>query len=358
LIFDRDISGRGFGPVLSFCTAACLRAAPFCAPILLVAALVGAAGPACAQTLPKITTNQNYIEEIAGSGLKLDDPRSVFGYILKSLPDEVTVYPTENYYYFYFFQGGVRYTGNIRLAIDLRERGLVAFNYFPEASAWQQDDADHYREFGKKDGVVVEKNSDLVYRITADGKAITFKLNDLSDVKPPALAEGEIYLGPVFDESGIRFFFVFDETRKQFRFILDETVPVADELMEAAELPHVSLGRRTGFAFFDDPVVSRKILVGVYEGNARMNTAFDGPFDQLPDNFLKGDELRRAILLADPDADPNIDRLGNRPGGAERELIDPYKRYENVSSLRVFAACAENPSADWTYRCLEALFDE
>jgi hypothetical protein len=346
LILDREISGRGFGPVLSFCAA------------LFSAGALSAVAPISAAAQTNITTNQSYIEEIAGSGLKLDDPRSVFGYILKSLPDEVTVYPTENYYYFSFFQGAVRYTGNIRLAIDLRAQGLVAFNYFREASAWQQDDEDHYRELGTKDGVSVEKISDLVYRISADGKTVTFKLNDLSGVKPPALAEGEVYLGPVFDESGIRFHFVFDETRKLFRFILDETVPVADELMEAAELPGVSLGRRSGFAFFDDPIVPRKILVGVYEGNARMNTVFDGPFDQLPDNFLKGDELRRAIHLADPDADPNIDRLGNRPGGAERELIDPYKRYENVSSLRVFAKCAENANADWTYRCLDALFDE
>lgn len=332
--------GRGLGPVLSFCAAVFLLAA----------------APASAQTLPKITTNESYVEEVRATGLDIEDPRAVFGYILKSLPDEVTVYPTENYYYFYFFQNGVRYAGNIRLAIDLRDQGLVAFNYFPESSAWQQDGEDHYRELGKNDGVAVEKISELVYRISADGISVVFKLNDLSGVKPPALAEGETYLGPVFDESGIRFFFVFDETRKLFRFILDETVPVADELMEADELPHLSLGRRTGFAFFNDPLVARKILVGVYEGNARINNQFDGPFDQLPDNFLKGDELRRAILLANPDADPKIDRLGNRPGGEEREMVDPYKRYEDVSSLRPFATCADNPSADWTYRCLDTLF--
>lgn len=309
-----------------------------------------------AQTLPKISTNQSYIEEVAGAGLDLENPRAVFAHILKSLPDEVTVYPTENYYYFYFFQNGVRYAGNIRLAVDLRDKGLVAFSYFLESSAWQEDSKLHYREIGKKDGVQVEKVSDLVYRISADGKSVTFKLIDLSGVKPPALAEGETFLGPIFDESGIRFFLVFDETRKLFHYILDETVAVADELMTSEELPDISLGRRTGFAFFDDPIVPRKILIGVFDGNSRVNNQFDGPFDQLPDNFLKGDELRRAILLADPDADPAMDRLGNRPGGEERELINSYKLYQNVSSLAPFRTCAENPSPDWTYRCLEALF--
>jgi hypothetical protein len=270
----------------------------------------------------------------------------------------VTVYPTENYYYFSFFQAGVRYAGNIRLAIDLRDKGLVAFAYFREASAWQEDSKDSYKELGEKDDVRVEKVSDLVYRISADGKSVTFKLNDLSAAKPPALAKDEIFLGPVFDESGIRFFLVFDEARKLFRYILDETAPVPDELMTTAELPHMSLGRRTGFAFFDDPIVARKILVGVFEGNSRVNNAFDGPFDQLPDNFLQGAELRRAILLARPDADPKMDRLGNRPGGEERELINAYKLYDKASALGPFETCAKDANADWTYRCLDTLFAE
>lgn len=344
MIAEFEIKGRGFRPVLSFCAAAL--------------ALLLAAPATFAGTLPTITTNQSYIEEIGGTGLDLGDPRAVFGHILAQLPDEVTVYPTENYYYFSFFQDGVRYAGNIRLAIDLRDKGLVAFNFFREASAWQEDSTDSYREFGEKDGVRVGKVSDLVYRISAEGKSVTFKLNDLSAVKPTALAEGETFLGPVFDESGLRFFLIFDETRKLFRYVLDETTPVPDELMRTDELPHISLGRRTGFAFFDDPLIGRKILVGVFDANSRVNNAFDGPFDQLPDNFVKGDALRRAILLARPDADPKMDRLGNRPGGEERELINSYKHYDKASALGPFETCAENASPDWTYRCLDTLFAE
>jgi hypothetical protein len=89
-----------------------------------------------------------------------------------------------------------------------------------------------------------------------------------------------------------------------------------------------------------------------------VNNSFDGPFDQLPDNFLKGDELRRALLLARPDTDPNIDRLGNRPGGDQRELIDAYKRYRNASSLAPFEKCAADNDPDWTYRCLDTLFTD
>jgi hypothetical protein len=55
------------------------------------------------------------------------------------------------------------------------------------------------------------------------------------------------------------------------------------------------MGKRTGFAFYQDGLRHRKILVGVYEANYRLNTYFDGPFDQLPDNFIEGETLRKAI---------------------------------------------------------------
>ena len=61
-------------------------------------------------------------------------------------------------------------------------------------------------------------------------------------------------------------------------------------------MPHVLIGRRSGFAFFKDIALHRKLLVGVYAGNIDVNNYLDGPFDQLPDNFLEGDELRPAIL--------------------------------------------------------------
>ena len=127
------------------------------------------------------------------------------------------------------------------------------------------------------------------------GTSVVFELNDLSEVKPPAdaLGEEEVFLGPVADEFGMRFFLVFDERLKIFHYMLDETVAVADELVAAKGLDHVLIGRRTGFAFFQDIGRVRKLLVGVYAANVDVNNYLDGPFDQLPDNFLKGDELRR-----------------------------------------------------------------
>ena len=105
--------------------------------------------------------------------------------------------------------------------------------------------------------------------------------------KPPedVLRAGERYLGPVFDESGIRFFLGFNPDLKQFSYILDETVAVADELIETRVSPSLTVGRRTGFAFVKDRYAPRHILVGVYAGNIASNNYLDGPFDQLPDAF-------------------------------------------------------------------------
>ena len=51
----------------------------------------------------------------------------------------------------------------------------------------------------------------LVYKLTYNGKSVTFALNDLRGVKPPAgaLSADEVYLGPIFDASAIRFFLFF-----------------------------------------------------------------------------------------------------------------------------------------------------
>ena len=49
---------------------------------------------------------------------------------MSQLPDEVNVYPTENYYYFKFYEAGREVWGNIRLDVDYRKEGEVSFAYF------------------------------------------------------------------------------------------------------------------------------------------------------------------------------------------------------------------------------------
>lgn len=311
-------------------------------------------------TLPHLYTNEQWVADVnVHSSLKLDDTKAVFKFVLDQLPARVNVFPTENYYYFYFYDNGIKYAGNIRFDVFEREKGNVEFIYFKDSTDWADDPTDHYAKLGKADGVLVEKVSELVYRLTYEGKSVEFAMNDLSNVKPPegVLGPDESYLGPVADESGIRFFLTFDEKLKLFHYILDETIPVADEMVPQEPFKHVEIGRRSGFAFLKDPYRPRRLLVGVYGPNVDVNNYFDGPFDQLPDNFMKGDELRRDLLLSRPDIKGPIDRLGIAPGGAFRESISPYMEYLEVKELAAAENCTIDKDEAATYRCLDKLSD-
>jgi hypothetical protein len=188
----------------------------------------------------------------------------------------------------------------------------------------------------------VEKLDRLVYRVSNGAASVVFELNDLSGVKPPreALLPGEQFLGPVFDESGIRFFLMFNARAKVFHYVLEETEPLGDRLAPTGISDRIHVGMRTGFAFYDDHRARRKILVGVYAENERLNNHFDGPFDQLPDNFIEGEELRRAILAVEPGLAGRTGRLGHFHGGKMRYLIAPYIRYRALADLAVVERCA------------------
>ena len=324
---------------------------------LLLAGLL-AALPAAAAEKPKLYTNESYVEDVNNrAALPVGDAKAMLAWVLGELPARVKVYPTENYYYFYFYHQGSRYAGNIRLEAATRDDGKVNFAYYVDRNEWHpKEDNRQYAVFGKADGVAVEKVERLLYRVSYGEKSVLFELNDLSGVKPPAnaLAAGETFLGPIMDESGVRFFLVFDEKLKIFHYILDETVPLADELFPAKRTPRILIGRRTGFAFYQDARLPRKIMIAAFEANVRVNNYFDGPFDQLPDNFLEGDALRRAILAASPELkDEKLDRFGGSPDGEIRYLIAAYIHYRTEDELYPFDVCATSNKVarEDYYRC-------
>jgi len=327
----------------------------------VVVTIVVVAGPRTATPQgperPRLETNQGYVEEATRtSGLAIKDGLAVFKYVFESLPDRVKVYPTENYFYIRFMHNGTPYAGNMRLEPVSRDQGKLHFGYYPDLTPWNDElKGDVFEVLDAAKGVTVEKLDRLAYRVSYGGKSVVFELNDLSQVKPPATALGpeEKYLGPIFDESAVRFFFVYNPKLKIFHYILDETVKAADELIPVKRSDRILVGRRTGFAFYRDDRLDRKILIGVYEGNSRINNYFDGPFDQLPENFIEGEELRRAILEADPSVKGKIDRLGNYLDGDGRYLIHPYMLYRKESDLHVFQQCATDrkvPAANY-YKC-------
>jgi hypothetical protein len=331
--------------------------------LALTAVLAGTIAPrARSQDLPRLETNQAYVEEATrAAAFAIDDRMAVFAFVLGSLPDRVKVYPTENFYYFTFIHGGTPYAGNIRLGAADRDAGKLHFGYFQAASAWHDDAAERFMELDAAHGVQVEKIEPLVYRVTYRTKSVVFALNDLSQVSPPAraTASDERFVGPIFDESGIRFFLMYNARLKIFHYILDETAGIPDDLAPLPGNDRILIGARTGFAFYRDHRRDRKILIGAFSGNVQMNNYFDGPFDQMPENFLRGDEFRDALIAMDPQLKGKVDRLGALADGA-RYAITPYMHYRRASDLAVFHRCATSRriARDAYYACFVLVVED
>ena len=314
--------------------------------------------PAAAGCSNGVQCNQDYLESVgAEPGFAIDDIMGAFGHVFAALPERVKVYPTENYFYFTFGYGGLTYAGNMRLDVKDRDEGVLHFAYFNRTEDWNVELLTQYRPLSMADGVKVEKVEDLLYRVTYQDKSTLFALNDLRDVRPPEgmVGEGEDYLGPVFDESGLQFYLMFDRADTRFMFVLNEIGPRMDEFLPYSDGdPSLLVGMRTGFAFYDDRYLDRKILIGVYAGNVDNNNYFDGPFDQLPDNFLKGDALKEAILAKHPDLEGEIDRFGNFQGQEGRFLVNPYVNYTYLNELEEYRRCGDAKLTRLAYyQCLQ-----
>lgn len=319
-----------------------IRPRPLLAPLTLLAAgLLAGSTTAVVAAQNTIRTNEAYVEEVLRApDYDIRSIDEVFDYVFASLGDAVTVYPTENYYYFKFVHGGVPYAGNFRLDIADRDQGVVHFAYFSENNPFVEQEISEHRAYTAEFGVTVEKKDALAYAITAKGRTVLFRLNDLRQVKPPEamLAPGETYVGPVFDESGVRMFLIWNQATETFHYVLDEGV-VSETYFQSSASSQVRIGRRTHFAWYKDRYRERWILVGVRAAETSLNTFFDGPFDQLPDNFIEGDVLRNALLTLSPEVEGQIDRLGNSLDLKGRMLVDPYILYDDEAELAAFDQC-------------------
>lgn len=249
----------------------------------------------------------------------------IFNAVFAALPDSVTVYPTENYYYFKLPVGKRTIHGNLRLDVHDRDLGLIHLGYFELRAG--RPYALGSRVFGPEDGVEVKKINKWQYDVSAFGRTVSFALNDAGFEPPPEanMAPGEIYVGPVFDESGTEFHLMFQTNPPHFFYVLKEP-----------DLPD----SKNGFVFYDDAPRQRKILIGVKNENIQKNNYYDGPFDQLPDNYAAITNLKKYIELAYPDLKGQIDEYGafiNNP--ATRLAISPYYSYDDLSEFRFVEEC-------------------
>ncbi len=326
-----------------------------CAAAAVLSVLLPSAGTASPL---KLHTNQEIVDDLLRpNDLDIKNPNAVFEAVFEQLAPKVTVYPTESYYYFTFQLNGINYAGNIRFDAADQFDGKVHFAYANEYAYWRKPLEPVYKKMGPEDGVKTEQVSKFLYKITFKDKTVEFVLPDLSNVKPAPgmLRDDEIYLGPSWDESGVQFFLIFNKTAKTFLYLLNETPKV--DLYEPSSLsPAVTVGNRTSFAFYKDKLLNRQILMGDFIGHTMLNDYFDGPFDQLPDNYVQGNSLLDAILEVEPGLkEEKADRYGADPTGEFRYGITSYKYYGHVSDLKPIVDCAEkNSDPAVYYKCFDA----
>jgi hypothetical protein len=301
-----------------------------------------------------VNFNQHFIDGLY-AGVRTDDADSVFAYVFSSLPDAVTVYPTENYYYFSLTAEGKTLWGNLRLDVLDRDRGVIHLGYFEyDENGEIQDRNGRQKAYSKKDGVEVKRLEPFLYAVTYKGRSVRFRLNDIGTAPPKKakLADFETFLGNIFDESGLKFFLIFNGPEKHFHYVLNEDGPVPEKFLGVTN--DIVRGRRTGFAFYVDTPNSRKILVGVYGENTDRNNFYDGPFDQLPDNYAVQANLKKYLEEAYPYAKGSIDAYGNFLAQPEaRVVVNPYTVYYRVEDLSFVASCkASDLSPAAFYACI------
>jgi hypothetical protein len=311
----------------------------------------------------RLETHEAFVTALRSRPVDVRDVKAVFAHVFASLPAEVTVYPTENYFYYSFYAEGRLIRGNVRLDPEHRERGQVSFAYYAAMHRpARPEETEHLggdKIFGPEDGLALEALGPLLYEVSYGGKAVRFRLNDLSQAPPPPgrLGPGESFVFRTFDESGFQFELVYVAALRQFHFVLDESAPPADELIALA--PRLRLGRLSGFAFYEDPARPRKLLVGVDAELIKENSYYDGPFDQLADNFITGDGFRRMLEEAYPYARGRLtDRgafktFGPTPGvSGSRLALTPYLQYPSREALLAFVAACERGGPERLVACL------
>jgi hypothetical protein len=308
-----------------------------------------------------VAFHQKFIEtgekqELKNSILDLNDIDTVFWHVFSNLEPEVIVYPTENYYYFVFKANGKEIWGNIRLAVEEREAGLLNFAYWEARSAADGGEApiSSYKQYGPKDGLAIEKFSDFKYAISYNGKKVIFNLNEIPQTHPKlfTLESGEVAVQRTLDESGFGFFLIFNKKEPHFMFVLDEERNVPDRLVNFNN--ELATGEKSRFAFYLDKKNQRKILMGVHTENIMRNNYYDGPFDQLADNYIKNDDFKKYLEATYPELTGQVDNYGKFIQYDDaRVALTPYYPYSSTEWLYgIIKSCGESYVGNRFYACI------
>ncbi len=302
-----------------------------------------------------LTLNQRWVEGLLTSDLDLENVDEVFWHVFSKLPEAVTVYPSENYYYFILYVDGRQIWGNVRLAAGRRERGVLSFAYFEyrESPFVYEPRLRKSKFFTDADGLTIEESDPFKFKVRYNGRDVTFNLHKIPQEPPKLfdLAPDEVFVMRTFDESGYQFFLLFNTEDNYLFWVLNEEADLPDRL-ETLQ-PDLLAGRRSGFAFYVDSAhQDRKVLAAIRGANATVNNYYDGPFDQLADNYVEETNVAEYLVRAVPTLDGRIDKYGyylDRESSS-RVAVSPYFVY--FSDLEPLDFMAGVRAADDPYHAI------
>ena len=299
-----------------------------------------------AEFSPYLVFGQKVVEGVSSSpDVDVMEVDSVFGYIFANLPDEVTVYPSENYYYYIIYLGGTQYWGNMRLPSGRRERGVLSFAYFEfvEFPSVGGTGFSRSKYFTDADGLSVKEIDRFTWEVRYNKKSVIFHLHQLKQTPPVMFTLGpdEEFLERTFDESGMQYFLLFNKKSNYFFYVLNEEEIVPDEfvLIDADVLQ----GKRTGFVYWVDKArQNRKVLATIRSISVTRNDYFDGPFDQLADNYVDESRISEWMVRAYPALQGRIDKYGyfTDTSFGSRVALSNYGTYYTIADVQNFVGRA------------------
>jgi hypothetical protein len=308
---------------------------------------------------PKLLLSQHLVEAWHDRSLDkiLSEPDAFFWEVFSRLPDEVIVYPTENYYYWKMEISGREIYGNIRLPSGRRERGVLSFGYaeFEEFPSGPNDkEISHAKYFTEGDGLIVKRVGDDEFKwsVSYNKKTVIFNLNKLPQTPPKkfTLPKNEVFVQRTFDESGNQFFLLFNTENNYFIWVLNEEVGMAENFKPISD--DATVGERSGFIYWvDKKNGDRKVLTTIRKISVLRNDYYDGPFDQLADNYADETKIREYIEKAIPSIKGRIDKYGyytdvERPS---RVAISNYGNYYTIAEALAYIESAKKAFDPYFY---------
>ncbi len=298
-----------------------------------------------------LQTNQNMIETLSGfDHIDFDNQDGMFEAVLAGLNDEITVYPSEGYYYFWFYHHGNLVRGNIRFGYDLLEEGKLAFAYYYDMAHSPGNKT--YTKFK-----IFEPSNDFSLTRTSEEQSyiLQYKNKTIRATLPIPVStytkrDGEIHIGDMTDESGIVFSLIFNEAANHFFYILDRSADyeLHEDLSDA-----ISIGARSSFVFYNRD--EDKILVGVRADKVKANTFYDGPFDQLPEHSLEAANFKKLVKKAYPQLSVEINGHGQFEDSDNlRVAIDNYVVYNSLTQFAPLQSCQNSAPQD---QCVQEFLD-